>query len=83
VGAACGGGFGGAHDCTPAQYLTLLATGINPCRNAPADPNCHGIDDLRSLFLEVFTPDVMQFSGEVATAHAELFAPLPNGRRRP
>jgi hypothetical protein len=83
VGAACGGGFSGPQDCTPAQYLTLLETGINPCQNAPADPYCHGLDDLRSMFLEVFAPDVEQFSGKIALAHAELFAPRPNGRRPP
>jgi hypothetical protein len=72
VGAACSGGFILPVGCkTSAEYLALLDAGIFPCYNAPSDEFCHS-DTVRSVYLEVFAPDVLQFPDAIFEAHKEL-----------
>ena len=54
AGAACSGGFLDPHRCAPADYLTLLNTGIYPLV-PPLDRS----DSPRAQFIEVFDPDVL------------------------
>ncbi len=63
-GAACGGQFGNAVRCDNASFLRLLQSGIHP--DGGSGPNARG------AFIEVFPPDVIEFSQAVAQAHDEM-----------
>jgi len=63
-GTACGGQFGNTVRCDNASSLRLLQSGIHP--EGGSGPNAQG------AFIEVFPPDVIEFSRAIAQAHDEM-----------
>lgn len=63
-GAACGGEFGNAVRCDDASFLRLLQSGTQP--EGGSGPNARG------MFIEVFPPDVIEFTSAIARAHDEM-----------
>ncbi len=62
--AACGGQFGNPVRCDNASFLRLLHSGMHP--KGASGPNARG------AFIEVFPPDVIEFSQAIARAHDEM-----------
>jgi hypothetical protein len=62
--AACGGEFGNAVRCDDASFLRPLQSGMHP--EGGFGPNARG------SVIEVFPPDVIEFTRAIARAHNEM-----------
>jgi hypothetical protein len=63
-GAGCGGEFGATSHCDNASFHRMLEAGIAPNEGSGANA--------RGMFIEVFPPDVIEYTPVILQAHQEM-----------